>query len=60
MESVLRQEESLWREGCVKRRGFEQEVKDYNGVMDDESSESTEEDDVTCVGRGQSETERLE
>jgi len=44
----------------VKRRGFEQEVKDYNGVMDDESSESTEEDDVTCVGRGQSETERLE
>ena len=38
---------SLWLEGCVKQVDFEQVVKQRGGYMGDESSESTEEDEVT-------------
>jgi len=43
---------------CETGIGFKQEVK-IEGVIDDESGESTEKDDATGVGRVESEVERL-
>jgi len=57
VESVLREMESTV-EGFGYLVGLRREWK-CEGVMDDESGESTEEDDVTSVGRGESEMERL-
>jgi len=58
VESVLAQEETTIGKICETCIGFKQEVK-IEGVMDDESDESTEEDDATGVGRGESEVESL-
>jgi len=59
LESVLRKEESPRLEGFVKQVGFKWEMKDWGSFVDSESVESREEDDVTGVGRGESEIERL-
>jgi len=61
VESVLRPEESLWWERFVKEVGFRQVLCQEwkrEGVMDDESGELTEWEDVVWTGK--SETEGLE
>jgi len=52
VELVVREEECMM-EGSVKEVGFKQEVKE-RGVLDEERKEN-----VTDVGRGESEPERL-
>jgi len=56
--SVLRLEEGLWWERFVKKTGFKARVKS-EGIMDSESAESTQQDDVAEAGKGKSEIERL-
>jgi len=46
VESVLRLEGSLWWEKFVKEVGLETEVKEREGVMDGESGELTELEEV--------------
>jgi len=58
MESVLREEESLWWEEFMKRQVLSQEWKWES--IDDESGEMTEEDEVMGIGRSDSEVQNLE
>jgi len=60
VESVLRPEESLWWERFVKEIDFEAGVKERARVMDCESGELTEWEDVVGAWRGRTESAGLE
>ena len=57
MESVLRLEGSLWGERFVEEVGLEPGVKERGGVMDGESGELTEWEEVVGEWTGRTETE---